>query len=192
MFLCGQFDAENVKPLIAPLPLCMFNDIQSQFPFANTGIDFFDFLGFFSIENTKDNLTKYYGLIFKCMVTRAAHLESCPDLNRDTFLNALQRFAAQRCQPKNIMSDNGTAFVGAIEELKRGVRYLDNRRIGADLLIKNSIWKFNPPYGPHFGGAWERLMQNAKRIILITLGSNRLTLVVFHTIVFEIKSMLNS
>ena len=97
------------------------------------------------------------------MVTRAAHLESCPDLNTDTFLNALRRFASRRCQPKLILSDNGKTFVGANEELKRCVRSLDNQRIASELLIKNTVWKFNPPYGPHFGGAWERPIQNAKR-----------------------------
>ncbi|XP_075254905.1 uncharacterized protein LOC142346276 [Convolutriloba macropyga] len=140
---------------------------------------------------TKDKLTKYYGLIFTCMVTRAAHLESCPHLNTDTLLNALQRFASRRCQPKLILSDNGKTFVRANEELKRCVRSLDNQRIASELLIKNTVLKFNPPYGPHFGGAWERLIQNAKRIILIILGSKRLISDVFHTIMVETESMLN-
>ena len=115
---------------MAPLPVCRFPDTLSQFPFANTGIDFF---GPFYIADTKDQLTKYYGLIFTCMVTRAAHLESCPDLNTDTFLNALRRFASRRCQPKLILNDNGKTFVGANEELKRCVRSLDNQRIASEL-----------------------------------------------------------
>ena len=126
------------------------------------------------------------------MVTRAAHLESCPDLNTDTFLNALRRFASRRCQPKHFLSDNGKTFVGANEELKRCVRSLDNQRIASKLFIKNTVWKFNPPYGPQFGGAWEQLIQKAKRIILIILGSKRLTLDVFHTLMVETESMLNS
>ena len=169
---------------MAPLPVCRFPDTLSQFPFANTGIDSF---GPFYIEDTKDKLTKYHGLIFTCIVTRAAHLDSCPDLNTDTFLNALRRFASRRCQPKLILSDNGKTFVGANEELKQCVRSLDNQRIASELqfAIKNTVWKFNPPYGPHSGGAWERLIQNAKRIILIILGSKRLTSDVFHTTMVE-------
>ena len=126
------------------------------------------------------------------MVRRAAHFASCPDLNTDTFLNALRRFASRMCQPKLIRSDNGKTFVGAKEELKRWVRSLDNQRIASELLIKNSVCKFNPPYGAHCGGAWERLIQIAKRVILIILGSKRLTLDVFHTIMVETESMLNS
>ena len=172
-----------------PLPVCRFPDTLSQFPFANTGIDFF---GSFYIEDTKNKLTKYYGLIFTCMITLSAHLESCPDLNTDTFLNALRRFASRRCLPKLILSDNGKTFVGAKDELKRRVRSLDNQRIASELLIKNTVWKFNPPYGPHLGGAWERLIQNAKLIVLIILGSKRLTSDVFYTIMVETESMLNS
>ncbi|XP_075256645.1 uncharacterized protein LOC142349118 [Convolutriloba macropyga] len=174
---------------MTPLPVSRFPDTLSQFPFANTGIDFF---GPFYIEDTKDKLTKYCGLIFTCMVTRAAHFESSPDLNTDTFLNALRRFASRRCQPKLILSDNGKTFVGANEELKRCVRSLTNQRIASELFIKNTVCKFKPPYGPHFGGAWERLIQNAKRIILIILGSKRFTSDVFQTIMVETKSMLNS
>ena len=58
--------------------------------------------------------------------------------------------------------------------------------------MKNTIWKFNPPYGLHFGGAWERFTQNAKRIIWIILGSKRPTSDVFHTIMVGTESMLNS
>ena len=188
-FLCRCFDAQNIQPLMAPLPVCRFPDTLSQFPFANTGADFF---GPLYIEDTKDKLTKYYSLIFTCMVTRAAHLESCPVLNRDTFLNALRRFASRRCQPKLILSDNGKTFIEANEELKRCVCSLDNQRIASELLIKNTVWKFNPPYGPHFGGAWERLIQNTKRIILIILGSKRLTSDIFHTTMVETESVLKS
>ena len=188
MSLCRRFDAK-IQPLVAPLPVCRYSDTVSQFSFADTGIKF---LGPLYIEDTNEKLTKSYGLIFTCMVTRSAKLESCPDLNTATFLNALQRFASRRCQPKPILSDNGKTFIGANEELKRCVRSLDNQRIASELLIKNTAWKFKPPYGAHFGGGWERLIQNAKRIILIILGSKRLKSDVFHTIKVETESMLNS
>ena len=83
-------------------------------------------------------------------------------------------------------------FSGANEELKRSVRSLDSQRIASELPMKNTIWKFNPPYGPHFGGAWEQLTQNAKRIIWIILGSKRPTSDFFHVVMVETESMLNS
>ena len=187
--MCRRFAAQNIQPLMTPLPVCWFPDALKQFPFVNTGIDFF--LHFY-IEDTKYKLTKYYGLILTCMVTRATRLESIPELNTNFFLNALRRFASRRCQPKLFLRHNNSkTFVRANEELKRCVRSLDNQRVASELLIKTIVWKFNPPYGPHFGGAWKRLIQNAKRIILIILESKRLT-DVFHAIMVDTESMLNS
>ena len=56
----------------------------------------------------------------------------------------------------------------------------------------NTTWKFNPPYGPHFDGIWERLIQTAKRTLLIILGSRRLSINVFRTILVETETILNS
>ena len=60
------------------------------------------------------------------------------------------------------------------------------------LASTNTTWKFNPPYGPHFGCVWERLIQTAKRTLLIILGSKRLSLNVFQTILVESEAILNS
>ncbi|XP_075248415.1 uncharacterized protein LOC142341372 [Convolutriloba macropyga] len=126
------------------------------------------------------------------MVTRAVHLETCPDLNTDTFLNAFRRFCSRRFQPQLLYSDNGKTFVGASEELKKTVKSLDNDRIYKALAVANTTWKFNPPYGAHFSGVWERLIQSAKRRLLLILGSRRLSFDTFVTIMVETESILNS
>ena len=130
--------------------------------------------GPFFIEDAKGQVEKHYGLIFTCLVTRCVHLEACPDLNADTFLNAYRRFVSRRCQPTIMLSDNGKTFIGASEELKRSVKRLDNDKIYKAMAATNTTWKFNPIYGPHFGGIWESLIQTAKRTLLIILGSRRL------------------
>ena len=53
-------------------------------------------------------------------------------------------------------------------------------------------WTFNPSLAPHFGGFRKRLIQAAERSLLIVLGSRKLTLSVFQTVVAEADSILNS
>ncbi|XP_075241717.1 uncharacterized protein LOC142336690 [Convolutriloba macropyga] len=126
------------------------------------------------------------------MVTRAVHLETCLDLNTETFLNAFRRFCSRRCQPHLLYSDNGKTFVGASEELKKTVKALNIDRIYKALAVADTTWKFNPPYGPHYGSVWERLIQSAKRTLLLILGSKRFSFDTFLTIMGETESILNS
>jgi IS30 family transposase len=56
--------------------------------------------------------------VFTCVATRAIHLEVAFGLDTDNFLNALARFTSRRGTPTKITSDNGTNFVGAVNELK--------------------------------------------------------------------------
>ncbi|XP_075264214.1 uncharacterized protein LOC142356135 [Convolutriloba macropyga] len=188
-FLCRRFEPQSIETFMAPLPDCRIPTENKQFTFANCGLDFF---GPFYIEEGKDKLQKHYGLIFTCLVTQAVHLETCPVLNTDTFLNAYRRFTSRRCQPADLYSDNGKTFVGAKEELKRCLNDLDKDKIHKALAAQNTKWQFNPPYGPHFGGAWERLIQSVKRTLLIILGSRKFTFDVLHTIMVEAEAMMNS
>ena len=165
-FICRRFDTKNIQPIMAPLPSFRFPTAKTQFLFANSGVDFF---GPFYIEGSKGIIEKHYGLIFLCMVTRAVHLETCPDLNTNTFFIGFRRFCSRRCRPQILYSDNGKTLVGATEELKKTVKALDNDRIYKALAVANTTWKFNPPYGPHFGCVCERLVQSAKRTLLLIL-----------------------
>ena len=102
----------------------------------------------------------------------------------------LQKICSRRCQPQILYSDNGKTFFGASEELKKTVKALNNDRIYKALAVANTTWKFNPPYGHHFGGVCERLI--AKRTLLLILGSRRLSFDTFLTTIVETESILNS
>ena len=68
----------------------------------------------------------------------------------------------------------------------------ENNYMRLQLAQQNIQWTFNPPLAPHFGGVWERLIQSAKRRLLVVLGSRRLNFSVFHTVVAEAEGILNS
>ena len=146
----------------------------------------------FYIEEKQNKVEKHYGLIFSCLGTRAVHLETCPDLSTDTFLNAHRRFTCRRCQRILLYSDNGKTFVGASEKLKKSVKALDKDKIYKTLAAVKTTWNCNPPFGPIFGGAWERLIQSAKKTLLIFLGSKRLSFDIFERRKAELESFLNA
>ena len=83
--------------------------------------------------------------MFTCLATRAVHLEVAWGLDTDRFLNALTRFTSRRGVPKEMISDNGTNFVGAVNELKELVDQLDKERIQRTTANKGIEWKFKPP-----------------------------------------------
>ena len=122
-FLCRRFETKNIQPIMVPLPSFRFSTAETQFSFANSGVDLF---GPFYIEYFKGVIEKHYGLRFICMVTPAVHLETYRGLNTDMFLNAFRRFCSRQCQPQLLYSDNGKTYVSASEELKKNVKALEN------------------------------------------------------------------
>jgi len=50
-------------------------------------------------------------------------------LDTDTFLNAFTRFTSRSGVPKEVISDRGRNFVGAVGELKKPVGQLDRQKI---------------------------------------------------------------
>ncbi|KFD52715.1 hypothetical protein M513_06371 [Trichuris suis] len=133
--------------------------------FTNVGIDFF---GPFEVI-VKRSREKRYGCIFTCLVSRAVHLELTPSLNLNSVIQAVKRFISRRGRPRIIMSDNGSSFVKAAKCLRREWSEVDIEGLSASLADLRIKWKFSPPHGPHFGGAWERLIGVAKRALYVQL-----------------------
>lgn len=73
-------------------------------------------------------------------------------LDTGSFLNVFTRFTSRRGVPKEMISDGGTNFVGAVSELKELVSKLDQNKIQQDTAYRGVKWNFNPPGAPHFGG----------------------------------------
>ena len=84
-------------------------------------------------------------------------------LDTDAFLNAFFRMANRRGLPKDVISDNGTNFVGAVRELKTLLQMVDKEAVCRTMANRGIRWHFNPPGTPHFGGVFETMIKAAKR-----------------------------
>lgn len=73
--------------------------------------------------------TEEVAVFVYCLSTRAVHLEVAFGLDTDSFLNAFTRFTSRRGLPKEMVSDCGTNFVGAVNELKELISELDQDKI---------------------------------------------------------------
>ncbi|KAL1261419.1 hypothetical protein QQF64_006684 [Cirrhinus molitorella] len=60
---------------------------------------------------------KRWGLLFKCLTTRAVHLEVLTSMDSDSFLMAMRRFIGRRGKPAELYSEQGTNFRGGETEL---------------------------------------------------------------------------
>ncbi|KAI4898690.1 hypothetical protein NFI96_003937, partial [Prochilodus magdalenae] len=108
-------------------------------PFFSTGVDCF---GPYSAKIGR-RTEKRWGVVFKCLTTRAVHIELLSSMDADTFLLALRRFISRRGRPKEILSDCGTNFRGADRELRETFAALQPQ-LKAQLADYQILFKFNP------------------------------------------------
>ena len=117
---------------------------------------------------------KKWVCLFTCLSVRAVHLKLVDFLDTASYLDAVHRFIARRGQPKTIIQDNGTNFVGAARELKECFAELQREEITVKLSELGMKWSFNPPAVPHFGGVRERLVRSCKKALLNVLRKQSL------------------
>ncbi len=132
-------------------------------PFTNCAVDFAG--PFITIQGRGKSRVKRYLCLFVCLQTRCVHLEMAWSLETDGFLKALTRMVARRGWLRDMLSDNGTNFVGGNNELQGLVQHLDQDKIQRMTSNNGIRWHWNPPLTPHFGGVFERMIKAAKRAI---------------------------
>ena len=147
-------------------------------PFTNTGLDVFGPYLITEGQTTRRTSAtkKLWAVIFTCLVTRATHIEPLPLMDTSSFVNALRRFFAIRGVCKHLRSDNGSNFVGALNQDAT----VSFAKIKDEVTRNSCTWIMNPPKASHFGGVWERKVQCAKSIInaclLLPVSYTHLTL----------------
>ena len=152
-------------------------------PFEVTGIDF---TGALFVRGEHEH--KVYICLFTCAVTRAVHLEVVTDLTVECFLQAFRRFSSRKSLPRLVLSDNGSTFLSAADELKA---LFSSPSLTSTLSKSGTEWRFIPKRAPWFGGFWERLIGLTKLTLKKVLGRAFTTLSSLQTIIVEIEAILN-
>ena len=138
---CKKRWAVLASQRIAPLP-----DFRTSPPlraFSRVGIDF---AGPFSTKQGRGrSQTKRYVCVITCLQSRACHLEMAYGLDSESFLLAFTRFSKRCGVPQEVVSDNGTNFVGAERELHSAVEALKTSHVSAEMASNGIKWTFNPP-----------------------------------------------
>ena len=187
-FTCRRLKAKPSSQIMAPLP--SHRTKPSLRAFATTAVDFCG--PFMTKQGRGKAQIKRYMAVFTCTATRAVHLEMAIDLSTDAFLNVLSRFVSRRGVPSDIISDNGSNFVGAVSELKRLVGDLDHQKVTNELTALGATWHFNPPAAPHFGGVHESMVKSAKRAVYAVLKKADVTDEELATCFTSVEGMLNA
>ncbi|KAL1251845.1 hypothetical protein QQF64_019641 [Cirrhinus molitorella] len=104
---------------------------------------------------------------------------------------SLRRFIARRGKPFELLSDNGTNFVGGDKEMRAAYDAMIPQL--RDQLTEQQIsFRFIPPGAPHFGGAWEREVKSVKQALKVVLKDQTVTETVLCTVLIEVEGILNA
>ena len=157
---------------MAPLPL---NRLETSLrAFMKVAVDFGG--PFINIQGRGRRREKRYLCLFTCLTSRAVHLEIAYGLDVDSIMRAFFRITDRRGLLKEIISDNGTNFVGANKELLEITgKLVKDTNLKSLVTDKGIKWKFSPPYAPHFGGVFETMIKAAKRAVMAILGNADVT-----------------
>ncbi|KAL0882321.1 hypothetical protein ABMA27_000834 [Loxostege sticticalis] len=159
-----------------------------QRPFTHCGLDLFGPLEV-TIGRRRE---KRYGVLFTCLTVRAVHIELVASLSTDSLIMALRRMAARRGWPCHLYSDNGTNLRGAEKELKRCMANLDTEVLKQEGVNNHMDWHFIPPFSPHWGGAWERLIRSVKTSLKVVMTGRTPKEETLLTLLVEVENMVNS
>ncbi|KAK3093755.1 hypothetical protein FSP39_019763 [Pinctada imbricata] len=169
--------------------------IEPSPPFSFVGVDTF---GPWHITQRRTrghtSNSNRWALMFTCLVSRAVHLEDIEELSAASFINALCRFIAIRGPVVQFRSDRGTNFIGAVNELNIPANFVENPMTEKYLTENRMVWLFNPPHASNHGGAWERMIGVARRILdaLLLNHKGSLTHEVLTTFLMEVTAIMNA
>lgn len=187
---CKRQKAKMASQLMAPLPESRCTPAR---PFLHTAIDFAGPMMMRNRDGRGAPSHKVYIALFKCMATKAIHLELVTKLTADAFIAALHRFTSRRGRVNALFSDRGKNFVAGDKELKMAHEFAEkNHEFQNHLASKRIEWHFNAPAASSQGGYFERSIGVMKTHLKTALGSFTPTWEELLTILLRIEACLNS
>lgn len=191
--VCFRLKASATEQLMGSLPQ---QRVTISKPFDKVGIDY---AGPVYLKNSRIRRaieTKGYICVLVCFATKAIHLELASDLSSDTFLACFKRFISRRGLPSEVFCDNGTAFVGAKNQLVELYKLNSSKQHQSqviDFTAQQGItFHFTPSYSPVFAGLAEAAVKSTKFHLKRTLEKRVLTYEQLITVLCQIEGILNS
>lgn len=154
-----------------------------------------DYAGPFEAKRWVDRcktMVKIYVCVFRCMATRAIHLEVVYGLTTDDFIDAYQRFAARRGHCRKIISDNATTFVSAKRNMNEMLEVWKKCAHLSTFTARGIEWQFIMPVSPHQGGSHESAVKSFKARLKRVIKNEKLSVLQFISLVTRIEGSLNT
>ena len=180
---CIRAHPHSTKQIMAPLPDYRVPKQNLTAPFLSTGMDC---AGPFRCAGRK-----VWVVVFTCAEYRAVHFEAVSEMSTDKFLLAFHRFISIRGMPNRVITDNGTNFTGASNQLKES-----KNKVNCNILqetIPEVEWLFTTPHCPHAGGFFERMVQSMKLALNKIIGTHlNPSIEYFITALYQAADLINS
>ncbi|KAK3104599.1 hypothetical protein FSP39_005889 [Pinctada imbricata] len=128
-------------------------------------------------------------------IVGSIHIEVIEEMSSSSFINALRRFISLRGPVKEIRSDRGTNFIGALDDIKAEAIFTEKGPVHNFLREHGIVWIFNPPHSSHRGGSWERMIRISHKILdsmLLDASAKQLTHKVLCTFMSEVCAIVSS
>jgi hypothetical protein len=146
---------------------------------TTVGVDYF---GPFSVKRGRGR-EKRWCCLFTCLTIQAVHLEVAFSMDSDSSLCAFFRFVARRGVPRDVYSNNGTNFVGAIDNM------LLNDGIKTRSIV--NFGTFGPLEAHHPRGASEWMIRSVRQVLFNLMSEQTLTDEALITFLAEAEKVLN-
>jgi hypothetical protein len=159
---CGVCKILSAQPRLPQMGMLHKSRTDFHSPaFSNVGLDCF---GPIKVKQGR-TYAKRWVLIVTCLTFRGVRLELLKDMTANSIIGAIRRATGRESYLKTVYSDNGSNFVGAINEQFKNADEAE-KALGFEAANKlNVTWHFIARYSPWMGGAWERLIGTIKKVL---------------------------